>query len=236
MNEKTKNLIIALAWAVSITALCALGVFRRPELWIEDEIFQNPEAVPGDIVIIGIDEKDINEFGSYSSWDRSIMASALEMLASDPDKRPAVVAIDTMYTGNIEGKEEGDERLAAAAAELGNVITASQATFGTRTTFGSASVIIDDFAVLSYEEPYQALKDVTVQGHINAMYDMDGIVLMQFYMLNPMEKEFIRCSLKLQECMLCRKDSMCRFLLQIQEDSTSFRSLPSQAISMTVST
>lgn len=176
MNEKTKNLIIAFAWVVSITVLCALGVFRRPELWIEDEIFQNPEAVPGDIVIIGIDEKDINEFGSYSSWDRSVMASALEMLASDPDQRPAVVAIDTMYTGNIEGKEEGDERLAAAAAELGNVITASQATFGTRTTFGSASVIIDDFAVLSYEEPYQALKDVTVQGHINAMYDMDGIV------------------------------------------------------------
>ena len=108
MNEKTKNLIIAFAWAVSITVLCALGVFRRPELWIEDEIFQTPEAVPGDIVIIGIDDRDIDEFGNYNTWDRSIMASALEALASDPDRRPAVVAIDTMYTGNIEGKEEGD--------------------------------------------------------------------------------------------------------------------------------
>ena len=102
MNERTKNLIIAFAWAVSITALCALGVFRRPELWVEDEIFQRPEAVPGDVVIIGIDENDIKEFGPYSSWDRSVMASALEMLASDPDNRPAVVAIDTMYSGNIE--------------------------------------------------------------------------------------------------------------------------------------
>ena len=174
MNEKTKNIIIAFAWAISITALCALGVFRRPELWIEDEIFQNPVAVPGDIVIIGIDENDIKEFGPYSSWDRSIMASALEMLASDPDQRPAVVAIDTMYSGNIN--EESDERLANAAAELGNVITASQATFGTRTTFGSATVIIDDFAVLNYEEPYDALKEVSTQGHINAMYDEDGIV------------------------------------------------------------
>ncbi len=174
MNEKTKNLIIAFAWAVSITVLCALGVFRRPELWIEDEIFQTPEAVPGDIVIIGIDENDIKEFGPYSSWDRSVMASALEMLASDPDQRPAVVAIDTMYSGNIN--EECDARLADAAAELGNVITASQATFGTRTTFGSATVIIDDFAVLNYEEPYESLKEVTTQGHINAMYDEDGIV------------------------------------------------------------
>ena len=174
MNEKTKNIIIAFAWAISITALCALGVFRRPELWIEDEIFQNPVAVPGDIVIIGIDENDIKEFGPYSSWDRSIMASALEMLASDSDQRPAVVAIDTMYSGNIN--EESDERLANAAAELGNVITASQATFGTRTTFGSATVIIDDFAVLNYEEPYDALKEVSTQGHINAMYDEDGIV------------------------------------------------------------
>lgn len=174
MNERTKNLIIAFAWALSITVLCALGVFRRPELWIEDEIFQNPEAVPGDIVIIGIDENDIKEFGPYSSWDRSIMASALEMLASDPDQRPAVVAIDTMYSGSID--EESDGRLADAAAELGNVITASQATFGTRTTFGSATVIIDDFAVLNYEEPYDSLKEVTTQGHINAMYDEDGIV------------------------------------------------------------
>ena len=33
-----------------------------------------------------------------------------------------------------------------------------------------------DYAVLSYEEPYEALKAVTTQGHINAMYDQDGVL------------------------------------------------------------
>ena len=176
MNERTKKLIISFAWAAAITVLCAVGLFRKPELWVEDELFQRPEAVPGDIVIIGIDEKDIAEFGYYNTWDRSIMASALEALASDPERRPAVVAIDTTYAGTIKDKPEGDKRLVDAAADLGNVITATQATYGTKTTFGSATVIIDDFAVLNYEEPFEELKEVTTQGHINAMYDEDGVV------------------------------------------------------------
>lgn len=174
MNGRSKKLIISFVCAAVITVLCAVGFFRRPELWLEDELFQRPEAVPGDIVIIGIDENDIKEFGPYNSWDRSIMASALEVLASDPDKRPAVVAIDTMYSGRSD--EESDMRLSNAASKLGNVITATEARFGTKTTFGSATVIIDDFAVLNYEEPFEKLKEVTTQGHINAMYDEDGVV------------------------------------------------------------
>ena len=186
MNQRTKNLIISIILATVITVLCAFDVFwpdlRRfdllngPEMWLEDLLFQRAEAVPSDIVIIGIDENDLDEFGYYNSWDRSIMARALEVLASDPERRPAVVAIDTMYAGNIEGKEESDLRLAKAAEELGNVITATEATFGTRRIFGSASVIIDDFAVQKYEEPYDELRRVTTHGHINTMYDDDGVV------------------------------------------------------------
>ena len=174
MNERTKILIYALIWATAITAVCALKVFRGPELWLEDLLYQRPETFPGDIVIIGIDEKDIKEFGPYNSWDRTVMARALEALARDPEKRPAVVAVDTVYSNRMD--EEGDKRLADAAAELGNVIMATEATFGTRTTFGSASVVIDDFAVLNYEEPYDELREVTTMGHINTMYDEDGVI------------------------------------------------------------
>ncbi|MBR6380712.1 MAG: adenylate/guanylate cyclase domain-containing protein, partial [Lachnospiraceae bacterium] len=34
----------------------------------------------------------------------------------------------------------------------------------------------DYYEILAYEEPISALKDVTIQGHINAMYDLDGIL------------------------------------------------------------
>lgn len=174
MNSRSRKLIVACIWATVITALCGLGLFRRSELLLQDELFQKPETVPGDIVIIGIDERDIQEFGAYYSWDRSVMARALEALGSDPDNLPAVVAIDTMYSGYTDF--ENDQRLAEASSELPNVITATEATFGTRTTFGSATVVIDDFAVLNYEEPYDELKDASTQGHINTMYDNDGVV------------------------------------------------------------
>lgn len=174
MNSRSRKLIVACIWATVITALCGLGLFRRSELLLQDELFQKPETVPGDIVIIGIDERDIQEFGAYNSWDRSVMARALEALGSDSDNLPAVVAIDTMYSGYTDF--ENDQRLAEASSELPNVITATEATFGTRTTFGSATVVIDDFAVLNYEEPYDELKDASTQGHINTMYDNDGVV------------------------------------------------------------
>ncbi len=102
------------------------------------------------------------------------MASALEALAADPDQRPAVVAIDTLYAGTTD--PAADAHLAAAAAELGNVVTATAGEFGTTHSFGDDSVEIDNYAVVNYSEPYDDLKDVTYQGQINAMYDTDGIM------------------------------------------------------------
>ena len=175
MNERTKNLIFALIWATVITLLCFLKVFRRPELWLEDTLYQQQVSLESDVIIIGIDDNDIKNFGPYNTWNRSIMAQVLEALGSDPDNLPAVVAIDIMYSGTSD--PESDKRLAAAAAKLGNVVTATEATYGKKTTFfGSASAVIDSFAVLGYEEPYEELKNVTTQGSINVMYDLDGVV------------------------------------------------------------
>lgn len=183
MNKKTKNLIIAFIWASSITVLCVLGVFRSPELWLQDVLYQQPEYIPDDICIIGITEDDIKEFGPYYSWDRTVMARALEALNKDSTKKPAVVAIDIQYSGRMD--KEGDDRLAKAAADLGNVITATTATFGQKRTFGSATVVIDNFSVLDYEEPYTELKDVTTQGCINIMYDSDGVARHSLLYVEP---------------------------------------------------
>ncbi|MBR6488533.1 MAG: CHASE2 domain-containing protein, partial [Clostridiales bacterium] len=183
-STKTKSLILALFLATLITLLCALKVFRSPELWLEDKLYQRPQYAESPIVIIGIDDDDIKKFGPYHTWDRSVMASVIEALGSDPENRPAAVAIDTMYSGTYN--TEADTRLAKAAEKLGNVVTATQASFGKKTTFfGSASAVIDYFAVLSYEEPYDELKNVTTQGSINVMYDTDGVVRHAFLYIEP---------------------------------------------------
>ena len=73
-----KHLIYSLAGATLLTAVAATGLWRTPDRWAQDELFQKVSANSGDIVIIGIDEAALSELGPYYSWDRNVMASALE--------------------------------------------------------------------------------------------------------------------------------------------------------------
>ncbi len=188
MDKRTQTLLASGISAVVMTALCASGLLRSAELWFCDELFQTPETPPGDVVIIGITEEDFEVLGPYSSWDRSVMASALEALASDPDNLPAVVAIDTLYAGTTEAS--ADQQLVDAAEKLGNVVVASEATFGTERTFG-ATIVTDTYSIVNYEEPFDALKEVTSQGHINAMYDKDGVMRHSVLYVEPDDGDLV---------------------------------------------
>ena len=174
-NKKSRQLLIALLSALAVALVCGAGALNRPDKWLQDTLYEHPEAVSGDVVVIGIDEKALEELGPYNTWDRSVMARALEALASDPAHLPAVVAVDTLYSG--ESDAATDAQLAAATAKLGNVVTASSAQFGNTLVQGSdGKYYRDNYAILNYEEPYAALKDVSTVGHINAMYDLDGVM------------------------------------------------------------
>lgn len=83
--------------------------------------------------------------------------------------------MDVLYTGETD--PDLDAYLAEAAGAYGNVVVASVANFGSElVTEESGNFYLKDYSVLSYEEPYEALKAVTAQGHINAMYDKDGVL------------------------------------------------------------
>lgn len=180
-----KHLAYSLIGASLMTLAAGSGIFLKPDRFVQDLLFQRAGVSSGDIIVIGIDENALAELGPYNTWDRNVMASALEALASDPDKRPAVVAIDTLYQGETD--PEADARLARAAAELDCVVTATVAQFGTRHTFTNDGIISDYYSVLGYEEPYEQLRDVTIQGHINAMEDTDGIMRHALLYVDPSE-------------------------------------------------
>ena len=126
--------------AVVVTVLTGAENLRRIDRLAQDALFQQPGVTSSDIVIIGIDEEALADLGPYQTWDRNVMASALEALAADPDKKPAVTAVDVLYAGETE--ENADRRLAEAARELGNVVTACVATFGERVTWENGSAIL----------------------------------------------------------------------------------------------
>lgn len=176
MNKQQKqNLLLALAAALAVTLLAGTGALRRVDKWAQDALLQRPGIASPEIVVIGIDEASLSALGPYSTWDRGVMAGALEQLAADPAALPAVTAIDTLYAG--PGEAVSDARLARAAAALPAVVTASLADFGvTYQMADSGGLTVDAYAVLRYEQPYEALRQATTQGHINAMYDGDGIM------------------------------------------------------------
>ena len=160
--EKHRQFLYALIASAVVTAMIGAGFLRREDRWAQDWIFQRQGSTTTDIVIIGIDEEALEELGPYNTWDRNVMASALEALAADPDKKPAVTAIDVLYTGHTS--KEADLRLAAAAQELGNVITGSMVEFGKQVTWidGHAS-LIDPSAVVNYLQPYEELRACTTR-------------------------------------------------------------------------
>ena len=182
-----KHIIYSLAGAAILTVIAGTGVWQYPDRWVQDELFQKKSATSGDIVIIGIDEAALSELGPYHSWDRNVMASALDALASDPNRLPAVVAIDTLYSGTTD--PEADAHLAQAADRLGCVVTASVATFGTTRKYSEDGIISNTYSVLGYEQPFDELRDVTTQGHINAMIDTDGIMRHALLYVDPVDEE-----------------------------------------------
>ncbi len=161
--------------ALAVIALIACGILHRLDRWVQDWLYQQRGTPSGEIVIIGIDEETLSELGPFGPGYRAVTAYALERLASDPEKRPAVVALDVLYEG--ESGTAADGKLAAAAEKLGNVVTASMAEYGEVITWeNSHAVERNAAAVVNYVEPFEALRRVTEQGHINAMSDRDGIL------------------------------------------------------------
>ena len=166
---------LPVAAAAVVAVIIAGGTLQRLDKWVQDWLYQKRSSPSGEIVIIGIDEKTLAELGPYGPNYRNYVAGALQMLAANPEKLPATVCIDILYEG--ESGTKADAQLAAAAEKLSCVVTASMAEFGEEIIWENGHAVErNTSAVVNYVEPYEALRDVTVQGHINAMGDKDGVL------------------------------------------------------------
>ena len=174
-KKQWKTAAIALLAAGALTLLAALGVLERPDLTVSDAFYQSRQAFDGDIILVGIDQRALEEIGPYSQWGRDVISMALEALNESEDCRPAVIALDILYAGETD--PDLDQWLAEAAGQYGNVVAASAVQLGSGLKEGGdIGFYLDNFSVLAYDEPYAALRDVTTQGHINAMLDSDGVL------------------------------------------------------------
>ncbi len=181
-HKTLSEAIVALAAAALVTLVIGGGLLDKLDGMAQDALYQQPMALSGEIILIGIDDRSIEQFGPYNTWDRGIMASALEKLAEDPAHRPAVVAIDTLYTGKTG---DADLRLAEAASKL-DVVVASFAQIGSKVVEDeNGNLYYDKNAVTDYSLPYEELRKVTKQGHINTVADSDGILRHALLYIDP---------------------------------------------------
>ena len=174
MGKYRKFLIMALA-AGLVTALLASGILDHADLAVSDRFYQRRSASDGEIVLVGIDQKALEDIGPYSQWGREVMAAALAALNESEACRPAVIAMDVLYSGETDGA--GDARLAEEAGRYGNVVAACAAVFGSSLAEAeTGEYYLDNFSVTAFDAPYEALGEAAEQGHINAMLDRDGIL------------------------------------------------------------
>lgn len=189
-NEKTGKKAAAVhgKWLL-LLFLCAAvlilqwsGIFDSVDNRLQDFHYQKGGLVSPEILVIGIDEETMQEYGSWQNWSRTGTTQLLEVLNRDPDYAPAVIGLDIGFFG--ESGAEADERLAAAASLVDNVVTTSYASFGKELTEDEYGQFSTKDAVITYEVPYEGLREHVSYGFSNVPVDGDGIVRHSLYRID----------------------------------------------------
>ena len=161
-----------------IVSVLLLLVFSFNLLWyveykLQDLAFQRPASINPDIIVIGIDEEALGEFGKSEQWSRQLYADAVNILNSSEEYKPAVVALDILFVGEREDAE-ADRALAEAARNGGNVVVAARAVIGDVQSPDNPGKTVR--SPVGYEKPYAALAEYADYGAVNAIFDRDGII------------------------------------------------------------
>lgn len=174
-HKSLQKVLGAVSAAAVLTVFAASGLLARADNKAADLLYQRPQALDGNIVLISIDERALNQLGPFQTWEREVLAQAVERLNVDSEYRPIAIGLDIIFAGETE--PTADARLAQAAETYGNVVCASSVQFGAElVTEPKGTFYMDEYAVLGYDEPYATLQQSTAQGHVNAMYDADGVL------------------------------------------------------------
>ena len=96
-KAERKQVLCAVAAAALLTAAAVSGVLNRADQTAADAWYQKPSASEGNIVLVGIDQKALEDIGPFQNWGRDTMAMVIEALNESEDCHPAVIAVDVLY-------------------------------------------------------------------------------------------------------------------------------------------
>ncbi len=176
-STKIKKLIkIALSLLLGIAAgIMSMQSFPESlENMTADALYQKAGVIPDNIKIITIDEKTLSVLGPYSDWDRSCFARLIEALDADPDKAPAVIGIDIVFSGTNNSEE--DTLLVDTVSKYDNIVLASTVALDTFVLRNDNGEYLLGDHIMTDGKPFDKLEEVSEYGFTNAIYDNDGYI------------------------------------------------------------
>lgn len=173
IKRKTLKIIIGFATVSLSVAVYMSGILLGTANRVNDRFYQRGNVRSGVVSIIQIDERSLDVLGPYQTWTRDYVAEAIERLNEDPDTSPAVIGVDVLYIGTTS--EEADKHLVDAAGIRDNVVFGSYVNVGTELFENDGTYALQKTITL-FEEPFEALNEVSSQGVVNGFYDRDGVI------------------------------------------------------------
>jgi len=138
----------------------------------EDILYHHSSATMGQIRIIKIDDKTMNELGDISTWDRSVYTKLLDTLNVSEEIAPAVVGFDILLSSEKDKKT--DNEFADACKKYGNVVCGFSYVFSKELQEDENGVLLENsMTVKDKVLPYKELRDVANLGFVNALMDND---------------------------------------------------------------
>lgn len=141
-------------------------IFNSYNLRIGDFFYQRSSDFSSDIVVLGIDDESLQEFGRWP-WDRGIYAEILEILK---EGNAAAIGIDIIFTEQSE--KESDRSFSEAIKNAGNVVLPVYCDMTQRMDASGKS----DYYADNVYKPVDEIGEYAILSHINVLTDKDGIL------------------------------------------------------------
>ncbi|MEA4914447.1 MAG: adenylate/guanylate cyclase domain-containing protein [Christensenella sp.] len=172
--QKNKRFVdlIALCVAAVCFSVVFFNMLSNADSFAKDLLYQHRRPTNSDIKIVAIDEKAIAQYGPFGTWDRSVYAELVRILDRDEQTRPAVIAFDVLFSGEMS--EAGDKAL-KEAVKNGNVLCASHLVTQEQATLEHGELEVSRVAQ-QLELPYWLTEPDDPTGYSNTVLEPDGSV------------------------------------------------------------
>ena len=144
------------------------------DTFFTDHFYSRLNGTDKRIVIIGVDEETLSEYGNFTLWSREKLAQLLDKLYEDKENSPAVVGLDFILTDHLDDAD--DEALIEASRGRDVVVGTNIVYRGAVMTAADGSKYYDKEHIADIEMPYPGLDEATVSGFTNASIARDGYV------------------------------------------------------------